>query len=114
MCRISLLTGLHSLRSLLDEDVFIVVRVLCGCLLFASSVFALFVFCSLLIFFFLHFLHFLHFLRPFLATMFVVGYFLVRFLLPAFSACFIFSKCVTGLVWFGSVYLVTTAGFVAE
>ena len=65
-------------------------------------------------FFFFFSSFFLHFLRPFLATMFVVGYFLVRFLLPAFSACFIFSKCVTGLVWFGSVYLVTTAGFVAE
>ena len=32
------------------------------------------------------------------------GYFLIR----------LFSELVPGLIWFGSVYLVTTAGFVAD
>ena len=36
------------------------------------------------------------------------GYFLVRpFLFPCLSP-------IPGLIWFGSVYLVTTAGFVAD
>ena len=54
------------------EDGFLAVSVLCGCLLFVSSVFALFV--SLLC--------------PSLATMSFAGYFLVRFLLYAFPAFF--------------------------
>ena len=41
------------------------------------------------------------------------GYFLVRFLLSAFPA-FLLRTRVPGLIWFGSVYLVTTAGFVAD
>ena len=40
------------------------------------------------------------------------GYFPARFLLSAFP--FFLSGYVQGLVWFGSVYLVTTARFVAD
>ena len=44
----------------------------------------------------------------FIATMSFAGYFLVRpFLFPCLSP-------IPGLIWFGSVYLVTTAGFVAD
>ena len=42
------------------------------------------------------------------------GFFLVRFLLFAPPAFMFFSERVLGLIWFGSVYLVTTAGFVAD
>ena len=38
------------------------------------------------------------------------GYFLVRSLLSAFPAL----SPIPSLIWFGSVYLVTTAGFVAD
>ena len=47
------------------------------------------------------------------ATMSFAGYSLVRCLLSAFPATF-FSERVPGLIWFGSVYLVTTAGFAAD
>ena len=62
---------------------------------------------------------FLSFLCTFLATMPFAGNFLVRCCLlsafPAFSfLSFFFSEIVPGLIWFGSVYLVTTAGFVAD
>ena len=40
------------------------------------------------------------------------GYFLVRFFLSAFPA--FFSERNPGLIWFGSMYLVATAGFVAD
>ena len=43
--------------------------------------------------------------------MFFAGYFLVRSLLPVFP---VISERISGLIWFGSVYLVTTAGFVAD
>ena len=33
---------------------------------------------------------------------------------PSFSVCFPCSSPIPGLIWFGSVYLVTTAGFVAD
>ena len=54
---------------------------------------------------------FLFLLSPFLATMSFAVYFLVRF--SCLFPCFLFSENVPGLIWFGSVYLVTTAGFVA-
>ena len=46
----------------------------------------------------------------FIATMSFAGYFLVRPFLSAFHAL----SPIPGLIWFGSVYLVTTAGFVAD
>ena len=47
----------------------------------------------------------------FIATVSFAGYFLVRSLLSAFSD--FISERISGLIWFGgSVYLVTTAGFV--
>ena len=33
---------------------------------------------------------------------------------PSFSVCFPCLSPIPGLIWFGSVYLVTTAGFVAD
>ena len=33
---------------------------------------------------------------------------------PSFSVCFPCLSLIPGLIWFGSVYLVTTAGFVAD
>ena len=55
---------------------------------------------------------FLSLSRPFLATKSYADYFLVCFLLSASPA--FFSERVPGLIWFGSVYLVTTAEFVAD
>ena len=46
----------------------------------------------------------------FIATISFAGYLLVRSLLSAFPAL----SPISGLIWFGSVYLVTTAGFVAD
>ena len=79
--------------------------------LFVSSVFALaraFVSCYLFLFYLFAFVLF-----PFLATVSFAGYFLARFLLFDFPA-FFSSKRVRGLIWFGFVYLVTTAEFVAD
>ena len=45
----------------------------------------------------------------FIATMSFAGYFC-----PSFSVCFPCSSPIPGLTWCGSVYLVTTAGFVAD
>ena len=57
-------------------------------------------------------------LSPLLATMSFAGYFHVRFVLSAFfPVCFdLFSPTVLvpGLFWCNSIYLVTTAGFVAD
>ena len=82
------LIGLPLLRSLLTS-------VLCGCLLSVSSVCDFVcVFCFLLI-----------------ATMSFADYFLIRYFCPLFL---LISERIPGLIWFGSVYLVTTAGFVAD
>ena len=59
----------------------------------------------LFVFVFVFFVFFL-----FIATMSFAGYFLVRSLLSAFPCL----SPISGLIWFGSVYLVTTAGFVAD
>ena len=58
-------------------------------------------------------------LSPFLATMFFAGYFHVRFVLSAFFPIFCFdffssTVLVSGLFWCNSIYLVTTAGLVAD
>ena len=58
-------------------------------------------------------LHALFLPCPFLAAMSFAGYFLVRFILSAFPD-FFFSERVSGLIWFGSVYLVTMAGFIED
>ena len=43
------------------------------------------------------------------------GYFLASFVLSTFSLLFFLRSCSRfGLIWFGSVHLVTTAGFVAD
>ena len=65
----------------------------------ASSLFLLFVILFVFVFFFLP--------RrcPLLATFLSVLFCLSSLLI---------SECISGLIWFGSVYLVTTAGFVAE
>ena len=90
------LVGLPLLRSLLRS-------VSCGCLLFVSYVRTFVsVFCFLVILFFF---------PSCMATMSFAGYFLVRSLLSAFPA---FSERIPGLIWSGSTYLVTTAGFVAD
>ena len=52
-------------------------------------------------------------LCPFLATMSFAGYFLIVVAFCLLSLLF-FSERVPGLIWFGSVYLVTAAGFVAD
>ena len=83
--------------------------VVVGCVLFVSSVVLLCVFVFVFVFF-------LSLLCPFLscmATMSFAGYFLVRCLLSAFRA-FLRTCSQDGLIWFGSFYLVTTAGFVAD
>ena len=49
-------------------------------------------------------------MSPFLATMSFAGYFHVRFLLSAFFP----TVFVPGLIWCNSLYLVTTAGLVAD
>ena len=53
---------------------------------------------------------------PFLPTMFFAGYFLVvRVLLSAFPVYFFSpNEHIRDLIWFGSVYLVVTAKFVAD
>ena len=78
---------------------------LCGCLLFVCSV--CFLVCVAVSYIFIYI-----FCRlcPFLATMPFADYCLVRFLLFAF----LFPERVPGLIWFGLVYFVTTAGFVAD
>ena len=93
------LIGLSLLCSLLR-------RVLCDCLLFVSYVCAFVcVFCFLLI-------HF-YFFPSSMATMSFAGYFLLaRSLLYVFPT--FFQTYIPGLIWVGSVYLVTTAGFVAD
>ena len=48
----------------------------------------------------------------FIATMSFAGCFLVRSLLCLLSL--LISERISGLIWFGSVYLVTAAGFVAD
>ena len=101
---IPLLVGLPSLRSLLTEDVFLVLRELCGCFLFVSSVFA---FGCVYLFYF------------FLSSVSLPGDDVLCWLLsyPLPSVCFslfFFSGRVPGLIWSGSVYLATTAGFVAD
>ena len=53
-------------------------------------------------------------LYPFLATMSFTVYILVRFLLSVSYPFSIFSNHVPGLIWFGFVYLVATAGSVAD
>ena len=64
--------------------------------------------CFLLFFFF-----FLSLLCLFLATMSFADFF---FLVRVFSllSLLVFSEIVPGLIWFSSVYLVTTARFVAD
>ena len=71
----------------------------CGCLFFVSSVYA-FVFVSC-------YFNFLSFLCPFLATMSFAGYF--SSVVFCLLSLLFFSERVPGLIWFGSVYLVTTA-----
>ena len=79
-------------------------------------VFSLFlIFMLLFVFMFLVYLFiFWSLLCLVLATMSFADYFLVCFLLSAFRVLWVFSKRGPGLIWFGSVYLVTTAGFVAD
>ena len=66
-------------------------------------------FCFLFIYF-----NFVSLLCPLQATMSLAGYFLARLLLSAFSDFFLRTCYVPGLVWFGSVCRVTTAGFVGD
>ena len=54
---------------------------------------------------------FVNFFPSRMVTMSFAGYFLVRSLLSAFPS--FLRKRIPGLIWFGSVYLVTTAGVVA-
>ena len=96
---IPLLIGLSFLRGLLTRMFFLpcAFHVVVSCLCF----------CVLLLYFYCASL-----LCPSLATISFAGYF------PAVSFCLLsllFSLgCVFGLIWFSSVYLVTTAGFVAD
>ena len=91
-----------------EEDVFLALRVL---YYYVVSLCLFILLC-------LSFVSWFSLLSPFLATMSLVGYFHVRFLLSAFPVCLfcLFSPTVfvPGLFCFGSVYLVTTAGFVAD
>ena len=89
--------GLPCLRSLLRS-------VVCGCLLFVSSV------CAFACVSFFFFFFFLSLLCLFLATMSFADF------LSVSSVCFpcFFPEIVSGLIWFSSVYLVTTARFVAD
>ena len=48
----------------------------------------------------------------FIATMFFAGYSLVRSLFSLLSL--LISERIPGLIWFDPVYLVTTAGFIAD
>ena len=56
---------------------------------------------------------FVFFIFLFIATISFTGYFLVRSLLSAFPA-YLRTYSRFGLVWLGSICLVTTAGFVAN
>ena len=102
------LIGLPFLRSLLTMMLFLpyAYHVVAFCLFLLFLL--LFAF-----FFLLSIFYFIFLLCPFLATMSFAGYFLVRFLLSAFPVFFP-SERVPGLIWFGSVYLVTPAGFGAD
>ena len=71
---------------------------LCGCLLFVSNV-------CLILFVFPIYLFILSRRCPLLATFLSVLFCLLSRLI---------SERISGLIWFGSVYLVTTAGFVAD
>ena len=103
---IPLLIGLPFLRILLTKVFFLLY-------VYYAVVFRFFLlFLSLFLFFACVCFHFVSLLCPFLAAVSFAGYFLVCFLLsecPAF-----FSESVPGLIWFGSVELLTTAGFVAD
>ena len=87
---------------------FLAVRVLCGCLLFVSSVFTfvcVFIPCLFILFY--------------VSSVSLPGDDVVCWLIscPFPYVCFpsfFFSEHVPGLIWFGSVYLATTAGFIAD
>ena len=83
------------LASPADEDFFLALVVLCGCLLFVSSVYT-FV-CVLISCLFIFNLSLLY---PFLATMPFAGYFPARFLQSAFPVFFILMFSRFDLVWF--------------
>ena len=74
--------------------------------------FILFLFVFVLLFLVAYLFYVSSLLCPFLGTISFAGYLLVRLLLSAFPA--FFSERVPGLIWFGSVYLVTTAVFLAD
>ena len=67
--------------------------------------------CFLLIHFYFHVMFCLFCVPSCMATMSFAGYFIVHCLLSVFPA---FLLTCSGLTWFGSVYYVTTAGFVAD
>ena len=85
-----------------EENGFLALRV-CGCLLFVCLS-VVFVSCF----------YFVSYVAHFLATMFFAGHFSCPFFpLVCFPFSF-FSDHVPGLIWFDSVDLVITAGFIAE
>ena len=105
---IPLFIGLSFLCSLLRSMFFLpYVRVLCGWLLFGSIVFAfvcVFVSCCLFVF---------------ISSASLPGDDIFCWLLSSpFPSvcfpCFFFSECVPVLIWFGSVYLGTTARFIMD
>ena len=108
------LPGLYSaaymtaFRSLLRRMFFLAYAYYQGVWLsFVCSVFFAFVCVSCFILF-----SFLSLLFPFLATISFAGHFFACF--PILLSLLFFTDRVPGLIWFGYVYLVTTAGFVAD
>ena len=104
---LALLVRLSSLRSRFGRMFFCPTRIIYGCHL-----------CVFLFLFVFTVVSWFSLLSPFLAMTSFAGYFHLQLLMSAFLVsvvkCFSPAVFVSGLFWFGPVYLVTTVGFVAD